>query len=226
MTREHCDEIETLRFPQFLHSSGSCPYASYKSTEVISLSAASSQSDLILMDRTDDNSESDEPEVEFISPFQLKDTRHRRPKPMMRKQPMFCWTDENTEMLESVSEMDEVQQEKKSHPESDTDIKQTLQMEKDTDENIIKTCPNGPAGDTQDHLKDQGKTNAASTTKGLFVLHRWLEKKTKEQKEKRTRKERERTELMLLRERYFNSSALSHLYVNKNNPNYYPILLL
>ncbi|XP_056628332.1 uncharacterized protein LOC130439801 isoform X2 [Triplophysa dalaica] len=212
---------------------GSSPYIPYEYTEAISLSAPSSQSDLILMDMNE-NSESDEPEVEFISPFELKDHRHRRPKPVTKDQPMFCWM-ENTEMQESESEMDEVhpeapeQQEtpvKKSHPESNTDKQQTLQKETDAHENIIMTGPYGPAGETQDHLNGPEKTKAASKTKGLFVLHHWLEKKTKERREKKMRKEREITETQLLRERYLNSPALKHLCVNKNNSNYIPILLL
>ncbi|XP_056585473.1 uncharacterized protein LOC130406915 [Triplophysa dalaica] len=102
---------------------GSSPYIPYEYTEAISLSAPSSQSDLILMDMND-NSESDEPEVEFISPFELKDHRHKRPKPVTKDQPMFCWM-ENTEMQESESEMDEV------HPEApeqqETPVKKSIQ---------------------------------------------------------------------------------------------------
>ncbi|XP_056611987.1 nucleolar protein dao-5-like [Triplophysa dalaica] len=213
--------------------SGSSPYIPYKYTEAISLSAPSSQSDLIVMD-INDNSESDEPGMKFISPFKLKDTRHRRPKPMIKDQPMFCWM-ENTEMLESESEMDEVQPEapeqqetpvRKSHPESNTDKQQTLQKEEDAHENIIMTAPNGPAGDTQDHLKGSEKTKAASKTKGLFVLHHWLEKKTKERQEEKMRKGWEIVETQSLRERYLNSPALKHLCVNKNNSYYIPNLLL
>ncbi|XP_056612853.1 uncharacterized protein LOC130428687 [Triplophysa dalaica] len=212
---------------------GSSPYIPYEYTEAISLSAPSSQSDLILMDMND-NTESDEPEVKFISPFELKDTRHRRPKAVIKDQPMFCWM-ENTEMLESESEMDEVQPEapeqqetpvKKSHPESNTDKQQTLLKEKDTHENNIMTGPYGPAGDTQDHLKGPEKTKAPSKTKGVFVLHHWLEKKTKERQEEKMRKEREIRETQLLRERYLNSPALKHLCVNKNNSHYIPNLLL
>ncbi|MGL5037096.1 MAG: hypothetical protein ACRC6F_05090, partial [Aeromonas sp.] len=41
----------------------------------------------------------DEDEVHIISPFGLKDTRHRKPKPMRKKQPKFSWMEENTVML-------------------------------------------------------------------------------------------------------------------------------
>ncbi|MGL5118881.1 MAG: hypothetical protein ACRC7H_06660, partial [Plesiomonas shigelloides] len=114
----------------------------------------------------------------------------------------------------------------KSHPESNTNKQQTLQKEKDTHENTIMTGPYGPSGDTQDHLKGPEKTKAPSKTKGLFVLHHWLEKKTKERQEEKMRKEREIRETQLLRERYLNSPALKHLCVNKNNSHYIPNLLL
>ncbi|XP_056612087.1 uncharacterized protein LOC130428255 [Triplophysa dalaica] len=236
---ENKERLESERSAKKLNNAkatdheGSSPYIPYEHTEAISLSAPSSQSDLILMDMND-NTESDEPEVKFISTFELKDTRHRRPKSMIKDQPMFCWM-ESTEMLESETEMDEVQPEapeqqetpvNKYHPESKTDKQQTLQKEKDAHENTIMTGPYGPVGDTQDHLTGPEKTKAASKTKGLFVLHHWLEKKTKKRQEEKMRKEREITETQLLRERYLNSPALKHLCVNKNNSYYIPNLLL
>lgn len=63
---------------------------SFHSSVVTSQSELFSQ--LVLMDFNDEG------EVQISSSF---DTGHRRRKLVMKRQPVFCWLEENTEMLES-----------------------------------------------------------------------------------------------------------------------------
>lgn len=82
------------------------------------------------------------------------------------------------------------------------------------EELLIQAFCTGPPVYTEIKSRKKPKRN------GPLVLFSLMEEKVKKKQEKKLRKEEERNERNLLRERYRNDPKLKHLCINKHNPNF------